>query len=39
MPEQYDAVRAGELAAHPAALIRDRIGRVIASYDSACGVV
>ncbi len=38
LPEQYDAVRAGELRAEPAALVRDNIGRVLAGYDAACGV-
>ncbi len=37
LPDQYEAVRAGELAAEPAALIRDKIGRVLAHYDAACG--
>jgi D-tagatose-1,6-bisphosphate aldolase subunit GatZ/KbaZ len=37
LPAQYEAVRAGELAAEPAALIRDKIGCVLAHYDAACG--
>ena len=36
LPEQYVAVRAGDLDADPAALVRDKIGRVLAGYDAAC---
>jgi D-tagatose-1,6-bisphosphate aldolase subunit GatZ/KbaZ len=37
LPDQYEAVRSGTLANEPAALVRDRIGRVLALYDGACG--
>ena len=37
LPDQYEAVRAGAVADEPAALVRDRIGRVLALYDGACG--
>ena len=37
LPDQYEAVRAGELADEPAALVRDKIERVLALYDVACG--
>ena len=32
LPEQYAAVRAGDLLADPTALVRDKIGRVLAGY-------
>jgi len=37
LPSQYQAVRAGGLADEPAALVRDKIERVLALYDVACG--
>ena len=37
LPDQYEAVRAGSLADGPSALIRDKIERVLAWYDVACG--
>jgi D-tagatose-1,6-bisphosphate aldolase subunit GatZ/KbaZ len=37
LPEQYDAVRAGAIANHPAALIQDRIRKVLRIYAHACG--
>ena len=37
LPTQYDAVRAGELQPSPEALVRHRIGTVLARYWSACG--
>ena len=37
LPDQYEAVRAGVLADGPSALIRDKIERVLALYDVACG--
>jgi D-tagatose-1,6-bisphosphate aldolase subunit GatZ/KbaZ len=37
LPDQYDALRAGRLAIEPRALIRDKIERVLAVYDVACG--
>lgn len=36
LPAQYEAVRAGVLAADPASLIKDRIREVLRKYDSAC---
>ncbi len=38
MPEQYRAVRSGEIAAEPAALIEHRIRQVLAAYVHATGV-
>ena len=37
LPDQYAAVRAGRLAAEPRALVRHRIGEVLAIYARACG--
>jgi D-tagatose-1,6-bisphosphate aldolase subunit GatZ/KbaZ len=37
LPEQYDAVRAGAIPNHPAALIQDLIRKVLRIYAHACG--
>jgi D-tagatose-1,6-bisphosphate aldolase subunit GatZ/KbaZ len=37
LPDEYEAVRNGDLTDEPAALIRHRIERVLALYDAACG--
>jgi len=37
LPEQYDAVRAGDVRNLPADLIQDRIRKVLRIYASACG--
>lgn len=37
LPQQYESVRAGEIAAQPDALIEDRIRRVLKYYCDACG--
>jgi D-tagatose-1,6-bisphosphate aldolase subunit GatZ/KbaZ len=37
LPEQYDSVRAGAIPNHPAALIQDRIRKVLRIYAHACG--
>jgi D-tagatose-1,6-bisphosphate aldolase subunit GatZ/KbaZ len=38
MPSQYAAIRAGKLDNQPRALVRHRIGEVIAGYARACGL-
>lgn len=37
MPDQYEAVREGRLAARPADLVLDKIARVLTIYADACG--
>ena len=37
LPQQYEAVRAGNVQNHPENLVEDRIRRVLTLYSSACG--